>query len=48
MMNILIGLCFGIASAVVLAVMWNMAERLRRDVLSEVDESSDPARRSDV
>jgi hypothetical protein len=34
MMNLLIGLCFGVASAVALVIMWRMAERLRKEVQS--------------
>lgn len=33
-MNLIIGLCFGVASAIALAVMWRMAERLRKEVQS--------------
>lgn len=42
MMNLVIGLCFGIASAVALIVMWRMAERLRKEVQDATD---DPAKR---
>lgn len=34
MTNLIIGLCFGVASAVALAIMWRMAERLRKEVQS--------------
>lgn len=34
MTNLIIGLCFGIASAVALAIMWRVAERLRKDLRS--------------
>lgn len=33
-MNLLIGLCFGVASAVALVIMWRMAEGLRKEVQS--------------
>lgn len=39
MMNLVIGLCFGIASAIALIIMWRMAERLRRELQSAQDES---------
>jgi hypothetical protein len=35
MMNLVIGLCFGITSAAALVVMWRMAEQLRNEVQSE-------------
>jgi capsular polysaccharide biosynthesis protein len=34
MMNLIIGLCVGLAAAVALAVMWRMAERLRKELQS--------------
>jgi flagellar biosynthesis/type III secretory pathway M-ring protein FliF/YscJ len=34
MWNLIIGLCFGIVSAVALVVMWRLAERLRKEVQS--------------
>jgi hypothetical protein len=34
MTNLIIGLCFGVASAVALAIMWRMAEQLRKDMQS--------------
>jgi membrane protein implicated in regulation of membrane protease activity len=33
-MNLIIGLCFGIASAVALMLMWRMAEKLRSEMRS--------------
>lgn len=35
MMNLVIGLCFGIASAIALIVMWRAAARLRRELEDE-------------
>jgi len=35
MMNLFIGLCFGIASAIALFVMWRMAGRLRQELQDE-------------
>jgi hypothetical protein len=34
MIELVIGLCFGIASAAALVVMWRMAEHLRKEVQS--------------
>ena len=41
-MNLFIGLCFGIASAVALVIMWRMAEHLRKEVQSR---DADPAQK---
>jgi hypothetical protein len=38
MTNLVIGLCLGLASAIALAVMWRMAERLRKELQSSETE----------
>jgi hypothetical protein len=43
MINLIIGLCFGIASAMALVVMWRMAERLRREVRARDEKPAQPA-----
>lgn len=37
MENLIIGLIVGVASALVLVVMWRMAERLRRELRAEAE-----------
>jgi hypothetical protein len=53
MMNLVIGICFGIAAAVALLVMWRVADRLRgqlraldRDARDNGDAQSEAAARS--
>jgi hypothetical protein len=43
-MDLIIGLCFGIASAVALVVMWRMADHLRE----EVQPGEDPSEEKEV
>lgn len=37
-MNLVIGLCIGIAAAFVLLVMWRMADRLRQELQSSEEQ----------
>jgi hypothetical protein len=48
MMNLIIGLCFGIVSAAALMLMWHMAEELRSEVRSGEDLSEDQETTLDV
>jgi hypothetical protein len=41
MIELVIGLCFGIASAAALVLMWRMAERLRQDMQSRENQPTD-------
>jgi hypothetical protein len=43
MMNLVIGLCVGLAAAVALVVMWRMAERLRQEMESGANQPGEPA-----
>jgi hypothetical protein len=42
MMNLIIGLCFGVVSAIALVVMWRMTERLRKEGRSQEIEPAEP------
>ena len=41
MIELVIGLCFGIASAAALVVMWRMAEHLRKEVQSRENQPTE-------
>ena len=41
MIELVIGLCFGIASAVALVLMWRMAEHLRKEVQSRENQPTE-------
>ena len=41
MMNLVIGITIGIACATALAVMWRIAERLRRELLARSEQAGD-------
>ncbi|HEX8056450.1 MAG TPA: hypothetical protein VF481_07310 [Novosphingobium sp.] len=46
MTELIIGLCIGVACAIVLAVMWRAAEKLRRELRSDdetIEEKRAPA-----
>lgn len=42
MMNLIIGLCVGLASAIALVVMWRLAEHLRKEMQSRGNQSVEP------
>jgi hypothetical protein len=42
MMDLIIGLCFGVVSAVALVVMWRVAGRLRKEVQPREGEPIEP------
>lgn len=42
MMNLIIGLCVGLASAIALVVMWRLAEHLRKEMQSRGNQSLEP------